>query len=250
MDAHAKAEAVEHRHGREHLVSGTVHRVRRDDLRAERVEVHVRQHDALGLAGRAAGIEDDRGIVAPALHLVVVKAGAGKAHELVPADDGRFLGDFLDLAALGEHIACLERLGERVLHAGNDDVDDLGVAADVLELMVKLVEGDRRHAVRLVEVEFDLLLGGKRMDHVRDRTDEVDGVEHINRLRAVRQGDRDLVVLAYADGLERAGAFLDLPDHFTVAGATPHKGKSRIIRILIGRLFDSVEHRSFKILQM
>lgn len=64
VDAHAEAEAVEERHGGEHLVAGVEHRIRRDDLLAECIEVLVRQHDALGRAGRTAGVENDGGVVA------------------------------------------------------------------------------------------------------------------------------------------------------------------------------------------
>ena len=63
VDAHAQAEAVEQRHGGEHLVAGAEHRVGGDDLLAQGVEVPVGQHDALGGAGGAAGIEDDGGVV-------------------------------------------------------------------------------------------------------------------------------------------------------------------------------------------
>ena len=55
MHAHAQAEAVEERHRRQHTVTGAEHRVRRDDLLAEGVEILVRQHDALCRAGRPSG---------------------------------------------------------------------------------------------------------------------------------------------------------------------------------------------------
>ena len=64
VDAHAQAEAVEQGHGRQHLVAGPEHGVGGDDLLTQRVEVAVGQHDALGGAGGAAGVQDDGGIVA------------------------------------------------------------------------------------------------------------------------------------------------------------------------------------------
>ena len=186
VDAHAKSEAVEHRHGREHLVAGAEHWVGRDDLGTERVEVFVCHHDALGLAGRAAGVQNNSRVFSSALDLVIIKAGLREAYELVPADDRRLLGDLPDLAAFRQHVTRLKRLGQRVLDARDDDVDDLCVAADTLEFVVKLVQGDRRHAFGLVEIKFDLFFGGERMDHIGDRTDKIDGIEHIDRLWAVR----------------------------------------------------------------
>ena len=147
MDADDETEAVEQRHGGEHAVAGAEHRVRRDDLGGEGVEVAVREHDALRGAGRAAGIEDDGGVAAVALDLVIPRAGMSEADELLPADDRRVLRNLADLAPLGQHIARLDRRGERVLDARDDDVHDLGVLADALKLVVKLVERDRRHGV-------------------------------------------------------------------------------------------------------
>ena len=198
----------------------------------------------------SAGIKDDGRILAAAFNLVVVEARAAQPHKIVPADDGSFLGDLFDLAPLGQHIARLERLGERVLDAGDDDVDDLSIAADIFKLMIELIECDRRYAFGFIEVKLDLLFRGERMDHVRDRADKVDRIEHIDRLRAVRQGDRHLVVFAHADGLERAGAFFDLADHLAIACRAAHESKGRAVGILLGGLLDRVEHRSFKIIQM
>ena len=250
VDAYAETEAVEHRHGRQHLVAGAIHRVGGHDLLAEGGEVAVRQHDALGLARGAAGVEDHGGVVAPARDLVVVEAGAGEAHEIVPADDRRVLGDLFDLAPLGEHITRLQRLGERVLDAGDDDVDDLRVVADVVKLVIELVERDGRDALGFVEIKLDLLLGGERVDHVGDRSDEVDGIKHVHGLRAVRQRDRDLVVLAHADGLQRAGAAFDLLDHGAVARFSAHKAESDAVRTALRSGVHRVEHRALGVLQM
>ena len=78
--------------------------------------------------------------------------------------------------------------------------------------MIKLVERDGCNALGLVEIKLDLLFGGKRMDHVGDCADEVDGIEHIDGLRAVRQCDRDLVVFAHADRFQRPGALFNFCD--------------------------------------
>ena len=250
MDAHAEAEAVKQRHRREHPVPRTEHGIGGDDLLGEGVEVPVGQDDALGGAGGAAGVEDDRRVVGLPPDLVVIEAGVGQAHELLPADDGRVLGDGLDPAALGEHVARAHGLGERVLDRGDDDVHDAGVLADGLEFMIKLVERDGRHGFGLVEVELDLLLGGERVDHVRNAAHEVHGVEHVNGLRAVRHGDRDLVARAHADGPERPGAALGLADQLAVGRGPAHKIEGDVVGVLLRDLRHLVEHGAFKVVQV
>ena len=251
VHTHAEAEAVEERHRRQHTVTGAEHRVRRDDLLAEGIEILVRQHDALCCAGRTAGIEDHGGVRALALDLIgLIVAGAGELHEVLPHDDRRVLRDLLDLASLGEHIARLDRRGQRVAHACDDHVDDLRALAHLFKLVVELIERHRRHAFRGVEIKLDLLLRRQRMDHVRNAADEVDGVEHIDGLRAVRHGDGHLVALAHADGLERLGALLDLADHLAVSRRLSHKGKGDVARIFLGDLLHGLEHRAVEVFKV
>ena len=251
VHAHAEAEAVEQRHRREHAVAGAEHRVRRDDLLAEGVEILVRQHDALCCAGRTAGIEDHSGVRALALDLIgLIVAGVGELHEVLPHDDRRILGNLLDLASLGQHIARLDRRGQRVAHACNDHVHDLRALAHLFKLVVELVERHRRHAFRGVQVKLDLLLCRQRMDHVRNAADEVDGVEHIDGLRAVRHGNGHLVTLAHADGLERLGTLLDLADHLAVGRRLSHERKSDVARIFLSDLLHGLEHRTVEILKV
>ena len=250
VDAHAEAEAVEERHGGEHLVAGVEHWVRRDDLLAECIEVPVRQHDALGRAGRAAGVEDDGGVVAGALDGVIPEAGLAHVHEFLPANDRRVLRDLGDLAALGEHIARADGLAQLILDARDDDVDDLCVLADALELVVELVERDGGDALRLVKIELDLLLRREGMDHVRDAADEVDSVEHIDGLRAVGHSDGDLVARAHADGLEGAGALLDLLDHLGIGGGLAHEVERDVPWVPLGDQLERLKHRAVKVVQM
>ena len=242
---------MEERHRGEHLVAGTEHRVRRDDLLGEGVEVAVREDDALRRAGRAAGIEDHGRVARAALDAVVlIEAVARHVHELAPADDGRVLGDLLDLAPLGEHIARADGAGELVLDGGDDDVADLRVLADVLKLIIELVERDGRDGLGRVEIELDLLLGRERMDHVGDAADEVHRVEHEDRLRAVGHGDGDLVAGTDAQHLQALGAALNLLHHPPVRRGPAHERKGDVVRIGVCNVLDGLKHRPLKILQV
>ena len=250
MYAYAEAEAVEQRHRGEHPVAGAEHGVGRNDLLAEGVEVLVREDDALGGAGGAAGVEDDGGVVATAGDLIVIEAGVAQLEEVTPADNGRVGGDLLYLAPLGEHIARADGPGKRILDAGDNDVDDLGVLADVLKLVVELIQRNGRDAFGLVEVELDLLLGGEGMDHVGDAADEVDGIEHVYRLRAVGHGDGDLVVLAHADGLESLGAALYLAHELFIRGGLAHEVEGDVVGVCFGDLRHGLKHGAVKIVQI
>ena len=84
--------------------------------------------------------------------------------------------------------------------------------ADVLKLVIELVEGYRRDGLRGIEIELYLLFRRQGMDHIADAADEIDGVKHLDGLRAVGHCDRDPVALTHTDGLERLGALLDLFD--------------------------------------
>ena len=250
VDADAETEAVEDGHGGQHLVPGTEHRVGGDDLLGEGVEVAVGEHDALGGAGGAAGVEDDCGIVVAALDLIVVEAALGQLHELLPADDRSVVGNLGDFVALCDHVAGLQGLRQLVLDAGEDDVYDAGVLADGLDLAVELVEGDDGDAVRLVEVELDLLLARERMHHAGNASDEVDGIEHVDRLGAVGHGDGHAVALADADGLQGAGALLYVLDHPGVGGGLAHEVERHVLGPAGCDGGDHVEHRALKVVQM
>ena len=250
VDAHAQAEAVEERHGGEHLVAGAEHGVGGDDLLAQGVEVAVGEDDALGGAGGAAGVEDDGGIVAGALDGIVPEAGAAHVHELPPADDGGVLGDLRDLAALGEHVAGLHRAAELILHAGDDDVHHLGVLADALKLVVELVQGDGGDALGLVEVELDLLLGGEGVDHVGDAAHEIHRVEEEDGLGAVGHGDGDPVAFPDADGPQGPGAVLDLVHQAGIGGGAAHEVKSDVAGILHGDPLHGLKHGAVKVIEV
>ena len=110
VHADTQTEAVEQRHSGEHLVAYAEHRVCRDDLLTECVKVLVGKKYSLGRTGRAAGIEDNGGVTALTLNLVIIKAVAAEMQEVPPADDGCIVGYLLDLAAFSEHIARFDGL--------------------------------------------------------------------------------------------------------------------------------------------
>ena len=250
VDAHAQTEAVEDGHGGQHLVPGTEHGVGGDDLLPQRVKVLIGQDDALGGAGGAAGVEDDGGIVGGAADLVVIEAIAAHPHEFLPADDRGVFGNFLDLPPLCEHVTGLDGLRQRILDAGDDDVDHLGVLADGLEFIVELIEGDGGDAFGFVEIELNFLLSGQGMHHVGNAAHQIDGVEQVNGLRAVGHGDGDLVALPDANGFQCLGTGLHLLHQLLVGGGLAHEVKGNVIGVFFGNGLHSLKHGAFKIVKV
>ena len=250
VDAHAQTKAVEDRHGGQHAVAGTEHGVGGDDLLGQGVEIQIRQHNALGGAGGAARIEDDRGIFGLALHLIAPEAGLAEVKELLPADDRRVVGNLADLAAFGKHIARFEGLGQLIPDAGDDDVDDIGVVADGFDFMIELIQRDYRHAVGFVQIEFDFLFAGQGMHHVGDTAHHVDGVEHGDGLRAVGHGDGNAIVFADADGFKRLGAALHMLQQLPVGGGASHEIHGDVVGVFIGHGLEHIVHGALEIIQM
>ena len=251
MHAHAQTEAVEQGHGRQHPVAGPEHGVGGDDLLAQCVEVAVGQHDALCGAGGAAGVQNDRGIVVASLHpVVLVEAVPGHIHKFLPPDDRRVLGDLLDLPPLGEHIARPDGAAEGVLHGGDDDVDDAGVLADMLELVVELIQRNGRGGLGGVEIELDLLLRRQGVDHIGDAAHQIHRVEHVDGLRAVGHGDGDLVAGAHAQRFQALSALFDLLHHLAVGGGFAHEIKGDVVGVHIRHALHGLEHAAPEIVQV
>ena len=249
--AHPQPEAVEDRHRRQHPVALPVYRVGGHDLVSQRVEVVVGEHYALGGAGGSSGIEYRRGIVRFSLHRVVVEADSAESHELVPADDGSVFRDLLYLPSLGEHVSRHQRHGKLVLDGGYYDIDHAGrVLPYGLEFGIELVQSDDCHAVGEVQVELYLLLSRQRMYHVRHRADQVDGIEHVDALRAVRESYGDMVALSDPDGPESFCASLYLSDHLPVAGVLSHEDERVAVRMFVGGRLYRLKERALRVFQM
>ena len=86
------------------------------------------------------------------------------------------------------------------------------------------------------------------MDHVSDRSHQIDGVQHVYRLRAVRHRDSDPVVLPYAEHLQRPRAEIDLVDHVLVVEMLSHEIHGDRQRMLFCLLLDLFVHRAVEIL--
>ena len=171
-------------------------------------------------------------------------------HKLLPANDGRVLGDALDLPPFRQHITRLDGRGQSVLYAGDNDIDHLRVSAHVFKLVVELIQCDGSHTAGFIQIEFYLFFGGERMDHVGDAAHQIHRVEHVNGLWAVGQRYGHLVALAHADGLQRSCTAMDLPHHALVGRGFAHEIKGDVVGIRFGDGLHSGDHGAFKVVKV
>ena len=243
---------MEHRHDREHLVAHLIDGVGGHHLRAQRIEVQVGEQDALRDARRAAAVQHHGRLVLAARHADFLDRQAlPLLQEFLPRQIAAVLRQRRDLAALGQLIADLHQGFQAVLDAADDHRPELRrVAADVGELLIEHVHCDRRDGLGVVQVEFDLALGGERMDHVRDRADHVDRVEHVDRHRHVRQTDRHALAGLDAAGLERCRGRMNVAGQRRIAGLVAEEFIGRKVGILLRNALHRLNHRSFGILEV
>ena len=242
MDADAKAEAMEDRHDGEHLHAVDRREAGgRDGLKAERIEVHVGEQNALGGAGGAAGIEDGGTVVGIAQILRQGKAALfAQAQELAPPHVTALFRGLGVFAAGGQCVADGEVRQELIFDFGDEELRTLvlQLGQDAGNLGIELVEREDGLGMGEVEIELDLAGGGKRMDHVADRADAIERVERAERLGAVRHADGDAVALVDAEREERAGHVVDLLQELRERRLFAHELIGVVFRELVGRGLD------------
>ena len=172
---------------------------------------------------------------------------SAETHEVRPLEDRRVFWDLLYLAAFCQHVTHSDRSRQLIPDAGDDDVLDPGVLTDRFDLVIELVESHYHDRVRHVEIVLYLLFRAERMHHICDCSDQVDRIEHIDRLRAIRHRDRDPVILAYSKYPQRLGAQIDLIDHIFICDMFAHEIHGDHQRVLLRSLLDLFIHGAVEV---
>ena len=237
VNADAQAEAMEHRHDGKHLHIGDLLHGEAgggNGLQGQGVKVQVGQHNALGGAGGAAGIEDGpAGIVAA---LLVRQTGVfPRLHHVVPQGIAG-LGQLLHRPGrLGQGVQGTQRGGKLVRHPGNEDLRGvLQLGQDLRHLVVELVQGQDGLALGEVQVEGDLLGGGQGVDHIGDGPNAVQGIEAVQCLGGIGHADGHLVPLADAHFVQTLGGGLDALHKFRIGGLLAHEHIGHMVRMPLG----------------
>ena len=249
MDAHPQTEAVEHRHGGQHL--GVVHFFigHVDGLPGQGIEVEVAEHYALGGACSAAREQYNRfGAVVLLCNVAVANAFA-HLHEIAPQYVVRSIN--LGELALGEELLCHgEGEGEFVGHAADYEFADGALLLHTEELAVELVQGHGYAAVRLVHVECQFRHGRQRMHHGRDGAYAVEAVEAEHSLRHVRKADQNPLAGPHPQCMEAAGHTVDFLRKPGVRCGLAHEGEGRKFLFHGGGVQNRTGYRFFAVIQV
>ena len=203
-------------------------------LQCQGVEVQVGEHDALGGAGGAAGIEDGAALVIAVGNGRQGHALAGPDHVVPQCIAG--LRQLLHRpGGLGHGVEHIQGDGQLIGDLGNEDgggVFQLGLNGD--HLFIELVQGQNGLALGEVQIEGDLLGGGQGVNHIGNGPDPVQGIEAVQGLGGIGHADGHLVALADAHFVQALGRGVDALHELRIGGLLAHEDIGRVIRILFG----------------
>ncbi|OQC74113.1 MAG: hypothetical protein BWX45_00102 [Deltaproteobacteria bacterium ADurb.Bin002] len=184
-------------------------------------EIHVGQHDALGNARGSAAVEDHGHIVR--IHSGRRGAGITAFHQIRPPFHHGVRRDFWNLPSFGQVEADAFEKAQIIRNARQNQRLKRRRGLHLLELGVKGVQREREAAFGDVEVEFNFLGRGKRMNHAGHRPQLVGRVKSDDALRRGGHGDGDAVALLQAQRGQRVGAPVDFGNEPPVSGRVPHE---------------------------
>ena len=237
MDADAQAEAVEHGHDGEHLHIGDFLHGEAgggDGLKGQGVEVQVGEHDALGGAGGAAGVENGAAVLTGSLLGLQGHILSGLYHVLPQGIPG--FGQLFDgPGPLGHGIQHAQGQGQLLGHSGNENFRGMfQLGQDSGHLVVELVQSQDGFAFGEIQIEGDLLGGGQGVDHIGDGAQVIEGVEAVQSLGGVGHADGHLIPLPDAHFVKTLGSGMDPAQKFPIGGLFAHEYIGDVVGLAFG----------------
>ena len=237
VDADAQTEAMENRHDREHFHPHDTSKAGGGDgLQTQGVKIQIAEHDALGGAGGATGIEDSTAVI---VFAVVCRKGgilAGLDH-IIPegvATAGRF---FVRLAAGGQGVEQIQRQGQLVSNAGDENFGGaFQLILDGCHLFIELCQSQNGLALGEIQIKSDFFRSGERVDHIGNGADAVQGIEAVQSLGGVGHADGDLVALADAHMIKTLGGGINALHELGVGGFLALKNVGDAVGASLGGL--------------
>ena len=250
VDADAQTEAVEYGHNGEHFhPRHAAEAGGGDGLQTQSVEIQVGEHNALGGAGGAAGIEDGAALI---VFAVIGRQGGilASLDHIIPEGVAVASGGFVRLAAFGQGIQQVQGSGQLIGNPGDEDFGGIfQFIGNGCHLAVELRQSQNGLALGEIQVKSDLLRGGQGVDHIGDGADAVQGVEAVQRLGSVGHADGHLVTLADAHVIQTLGGGIDALHKLGKGGFLALEDVSDIVRILTGGAAEQLIHGLVGILQ-
>ena len=174
-------------------------------------QVEVRQHDALGDAGRAAAVDEHRHVVGR--HRLRLPVGRQRLLEQRPELNDGCQIDAAHHAVLAETLPQAEREGQEVSHRTAHDVAQRRLAHQWYGAVKEHGDRDDHLGAGVGEVEGQLALGVQRVERHDHRAGLEDAVIGDDELRRVGQEQRHPVAFAHASRLQSRGKMVGgLPD--------------------------------------
>ena len=211
-------------------------------LLGEGVEVPVRQHDALGGAGGAAGVDHHTGMVG----VIGIAGGAGVlpvCDELLPHQG---IGVVLVAVGVGDFVADGQRQGQRVGRGKHDDPLHMGAPGGLTAAVVHHVQADQQMGIHFLDVLMDAVGAVPGVHQIQGRADAVGGVERIDDLRGHHADHGDDITLSDARRPEGSGSLLGVHDEVCIGELPAIIFKGRFRQAVLVLLPDKVESRTFR----
>ena len=190
IHAHAETEAVKDRQDGENGIA-FAHAAPRGHTHALGDEIAMRQQDAFGRAGGAAGKKYRGGIKGAGL--ATGDDRMTRAHHFCPPANARVGWYLRDMPPLGEPESESFQWRQRIGNAREQDGDKRKNRLDCREHRVERIEGQRNARFADVQVVLDFRRGGERMNQRRQRAQFVGGVKRDDALRGSRHRDQQPV---------------------------------------------------------
>ena len=174
VDANAQSEAMKDGHHGKHPVTGLQASAAVDALQSQCIEIQIRQQDALGLAGGAAGVKHCRPVCAGSR---ICYRCSRLLHQLFPVHTG--VPDFP-----GANPVCHPQgQGHKAVRRSENHP----IRRQTCQLFRNGVQRQGYSAAAELQSVFDFTPGGKGMNHVCNSAQLVYGIKPNDRLGNVRQ---------------------------------------------------------------
>ena len=239
MDAAGVAVGDEGGHDVHELLAPVEQLVVGAELLRDGVEAVVGEHNALGRAGGAAGVNHDTGMVG----VIRLRSGAlalAALDELLPADD---VGGIFVLVGGGQLVSYSHHRGQRVGRREDDDLFHVGALCGLTAALVHDVQADQKMGVHLFDVLVDALDTVAGVYKVQGGADHVSGVEQSDDLRGHDADHRHDVALFDPDAPQGGSSLFDIDDEVGVGEFPAIVVQCRIVQMVPVPVADIIECR-------
>ena len=198
----------ERRHDVHQLLTAVEQTALGGKLMGQCVEIVVREHDALGRTGGAAGVHHHAGVLRVVGFGVHALVFAGR-DEVLPVEDVGFVAVAVGVRHL---VADGQMQRQRVCRADDQHPLHAGALGGLVAALVGDVQADEQAGAHFLNVLVDALGAVARVHQIQRGTDHVGGVEGVNDLRGHDADHGDDIALLHADAAEGGGRLFHVDD--------------------------------------